>query len=71
MPNEPRTKLSGKDLNELMLRLYKEGIPNAPILEDGKTLDELAPDPISRRVIAAERAEGFSDEEIWEGLKAW
>lgn len=43
----------------------------APIIEDGKTLDELAQGPTDRRIIAAERALGFSDEEIWEGMKAW
>lgn len=38
----------------------------APIIEDGKTLDELiGNDPISKAEAKAMRADGISDEKIW------
>ena len=41
-----------------------------PIIEDGKTLDELCgKDPITKSLIKDYRAAGMTDEEIWEDSK--
>ena len=45
---------------------------SAPIIEDGKTLDELnAGDSYGERLMRIGRARGAKDEEIWQGMKDW
>lgn len=46
-------------------------VDTRPIIEDGKTLDELATSAYEKRLTAAMRAEGFSDEEIWATMQAF
>jgi len=41
----------------------------APIIEDGKTLDELVgKDTYGIRLTKAMRAQGYTDQEIWESM---
>ena len=42
--------------------------PTAPIIEDGKTLDELVPknDALGQHLMRTMRADGATDQEIWQ-----
>lgn len=75
MPFEEQyKKLTGKDLPATAKQEMPE--PNAsastaqtaPIIEDGKTLDELVPknDALGQHLIQTMRADGATDQEIWQ-----
>lgn len=75
MPFEEQyKKLTGKDLPATAKQEMPE--PNAsastaqtaPIIEDGKTLDELVPknDALGQHLIQTLRARGATDQEIWQ-----
>lgn len=70
---EQYKKLTGKDLPATAKPKTQTQDPNAtastaPIIEDGKTLDELVPknDALGQHLIQTMRADGATDQEIWQ-----
>ena len=68
-------KLTGEDLPATAKQQQKQETPEpnatastAPIIEEGKTLDELVPknDALGQHLIRTLRARGATDQEIWQ-----
>lgn len=73
-PRLMRMRLTGGVSEESVTKQeseVQEEKKTAPIIEDGKTLDELMTNPFARDVLQAERAAGWTDEEIWAAWMAW